>query len=82
MYTIYIPSNNLTWNIIHKADETGGFIEQVEEYLISWHDLQEKEIELALNFARETWGNITVKLCEEEVNGSYVVTKSTKEICL
>ena len=33
-YTIYINANNLSWDIIHKADEIGGMIEQVLDNLI------------------------------------------------
>ena len=70
-YTIYINHSNLNWDMIHKADKIGGMIEQVLSDLISWHDLKESEIEPALNFIRETWGNITVKLCKEIYYGSY-----------
>lgn len=63
--TIYINANNLNWDIIHKADEIGGMIEQVEENLISWHDLSLKEISFALQFVSETWGHITVDITKE-----------------
>lgn len=81
-YTIYINANNLTWDIIHKADEIGGMIEQVLDNLISWHDLKENEIEPALDFIRETWGHITVDLCKEIYHGSYVDTPLVKKIDL
>ena len=70
-YTIHINANNLTWDIIHKADEIGGMIEQVLNNLISWHDLKENEIEPALDFIRETWGHITVELHKEFYSGKY-----------
>lgn len=84
-YTIYIDkSANLKWNwdIIHKADKIGGMIEQVLPELISWHDLKENEIDPALDFIRETWGNITVDLCKEIYYGSCVDTPLEKEIDL
>lgn len=70
-YTIHINANNLNWDIIHKADEIGGMIEQVLDDLISWHDLKENEIESALDFIRETWGHITVELYKEIYYGKY-----------
>lgn len=79
-YTIYINANNLTWDIIHKADEIGGMIEQVLDNLISWHDLKENEIEPALDFIRKTWGHITVDLCREIYHGSYVDTPFERKI--
>lgn len=73
--TIYIPisttSQNLTWETINKADKIGGMIEQVLDDLISWHNLKENEIESALDFIRETYGHITVKLCKEIYYGKY-----------
>lgn len=70
-FTIYINANNLTWDIIHKADEIGGMIEQIFDDLISWHNLKENEIESALDFIRGTWGHITVQLCKEIYYGRY-----------
>lgn len=37
-YTIHISADNLTWDIIHKADEIGGMIEQVldDTILTEW----------------------------------------------
>ena len=79
-YTIYINANNLTWDIIHKADKIGGMIEQVLNDLISWHDLKENEIESALDFIRETWRCTTVQLCKEIYHGSCVDTPLEREI--
>ena len=81
-YTIYIDTNNLTWDIIHKADEIGGMIEQVLPELISWHDLKENEIEPALDFIRATWGHIRVDLCKEIYHGCFCDTPLEKRIIL
>lgn len=83
-YTIYINANNLTWDIIHKADEIGGMIEQVLSDQISWHNLKEKELALALNFIYETWGHVFVSLCEEIyiAGGRYCHTPLLKQIQL
>ena len=79
-FTIYINANNLTWDIIHKADEIGGMIEQVLSDLISWHNLKENEIRPALEFIRETWGHITVPVCEEFYYGTNKSLCSTQLI--
>ena len=76
-YTIHINTNNLSWDMIYKADEIGGMIEQVLDNLIAWHSLKENEIEPALNFIRETWGHITVELCKEIYYGKYKSFSST-----
>ena len=81
-YTIHISADNLSWDIIHKADEIGGMIEQVLPELISWHDLKENEVEPALDFIRETWGHITVDLCKEIYHGSYCDTPLERKIDL
>lgn len=81
-YTIYIDANNLSWDIIHKADKIGGMIEQVLDNTISWHDLEENEVEPALDFIRETWGHITVDLCKEIYHGSYCDTPLERKIDL
>lgn len=81
-YTIYIDANNLSWDIIHKADKIGGMIEQVLPELISWQDLKENEIESALDFITETWGHITVDLCKEIYHGSYCDTPLERKIDL
>ena len=77
-YTIYIDANNLTWDIIHKADEIGGMIEQVLDNLIAWHELEENEIEPSLEFIRETWGHISVELHKEFYSGKYKSFCSTQ----
>ena len=81
-YTIYIDANNLNWDIIHKADEIGGMIEQVLDDTISWHDLEENEVGPALDFIRETWGHITVDLCKEIYYGSFCYTPLERKIKL
>lgn len=77
-FTIYINANNLSWNIIHKADEIGGMIEQVLDNLIAWHELEENEIEPSLEFIRETWGHISVELHKEFYFGKYKSFCSTQ----
>lgn len=82
-FTIYIDANNLTWDIIHKADEIGGMIEQVTEDFISWHDLSLKEISFALQFISETWGHITVDIAKENyLSPCYCETEILEKITL
>lgn len=63
-YTIYINAH-LTREIMHKADTLKiGIIEEVLCGLISWHDIYSEEIPATLDFIRENFGNITVKVAE------------------
>ena len=85
--TIYIPisspSQNLTWETIHKADEVGGMIEQPLSDLIEWHSLEDSKLKLALSLIKETWGHIKVIVNEEIILGTcYCTTKVIDEIML
>ena len=82
-YSIDFEQNNLTWDIIHKADKNGGMIEQVLDNLIAWHGLEKIELETALNFIRETWGHITVDVMEEHfIQPSYCEETLYKTVTL
>lgn len=70
-YNIYINSPTLTWDIIHKADKIGGIMEMVLENTISWHSLEAREIDSALDFIYEIWGEIEVEIVTETFYGSY-----------
>ena len=70
-YTIHINTDNLSWEIIHKADEIGGMIEQVLPELISWHDLKESEISHAIDFIKSTWKESAMEIYKENYSGSF-----------
>ena len=70
-YTIHISANNLTWDIIHKADEIGGMIEQVLDDTISWHDLKESEMSHAIDFIKRTWKESVMEVYKENYSGSF-----------
>lgn len=79
-YTIHINANNLNWDIIHKADEIGGMMEQVFEDTISWHDLKESEMSYAIDFIKRTWKESVMEIYRENYSGSFCNLKYAKTI--
>lgn len=79
-YTIHINANNLSWDIIHKADEVGGMIEQVLDDTISWHDLKENEISHAIDFIKSTWKKSAMEIYNENYSGSFCNLRYIKTI--
>lgn len=79
-YTIHISADNLTWDIIHKADEIGGMIEQVLDDTISWHDLKESEMSHAIDFIKRTWKESVMEIYRENYSGSFCNLKYVKTI--
>lgn len=55
-YSFEINSDYITWDIVHKADKVGGFIEKVDDDLILWHSLKWREVAKAIRFVRAIWG--------------------------
>lgn len=80
-YTIYINAH-LTKKIMSKADALKiGMIEEVLDNLISWHDIYSEEIPVALDFIRENFGNITIRVAEDYYTSpSYCYTLETMEV--
>lgn len=85
-YTIeaYIE-NHLTMDLCHKADEIvpSGMIEEVLPHVISFHDLEEKDIEKANKFIIENFNNPKCDVAKEHYkNGSCLLEYINKEVCL
>lgn len=67
-YSFYIESGDITWDIVHKADKVGGFIEKIDDDLIVWHSLKWREVAKAVRFVRVTWG---IKVPRTEIYESH-----------
>lgn len=73
-YTIEAQiKNHLTIELCRKADKIipSGMIEEVLPHIISFHDLEKKDIEKAKKFIAENFNNPTCDVAEEHYkNGS------------
>lgn len=72
-YTIEFNSNQLTMDICKKADDitSSGMIEEVLPGLVSFHDLDERDVEKAMLFILEHFKDPSCDVAREHYKGCF-----------
>ena len=70
------PSRNLSMDDCHKSDALhAGMLEQVLENLVSWHDVERKDMDRVVTYIGHEFSGVLAKVYEEHTSGGFCECK-------